>query len=81
MSIFGSKISKKYFLLLLLVITIPLNETGPNKVDQECHLEIYTESKDHKEESVARIENVNAILLSDKPDCSVNFNIKSGIKI
>jgi hypothetical protein len=72
MSTFGGKIPKNYFLLLLLVIIIHLNETAPDKVAKECHLEIYTQSRRQKE-TPKRIENVDATLLSDKPDCSVIF--------
>jgi hypothetical protein len=73
MSNFEDNITKNYFLFLVLVITIHLIQSNPNKVPQECHLEIYTQSMDRKE-SPKRLENVDATLLSDKPDCSVNFN-------
>jgi hypothetical protein len=65
-------IHNNYFLLLLVFITIPLNETNPNKEAQVCHLEIYTESRDLLEQKPEKpFVNVQATLLSDKPDCSV----------
>jgi hypothetical protein len=66
------EITRNYFSLFLPIFAICLNGIAVAKVWEKCDLKIYMENVGNPE-SVEMLADVKAQLLSDKPDCSVNF--------